>query len=55
MIQWNPWRGMTSLMAVVAIYLLTLPNARGQGLSVVPVNVMLGPNQRAATFIFGQP
>ncbi len=49
MIHWNSWRGMTLLMALVAIHLLTHPSARGQGLSVVPVNVMLGPNQRAAT------
>jgi len=49
MIQWNSWRGMTLFFAAVAIQLLTGPVAGGQALSVLPVNVMLGPNQRAAT------
>ena len=49
MFQWNSWRGMTSLVATIVLQLLTGAVAGGQALSVLPVNVMLGPNQRAAT------
>ena len=49
MIEWNSWREMTLLVPAVAIQLLTSPVAGGQALSVLPVNVLLAPNQRAAT------